>query len=256
MRMAARCRFQIPHLIGHHRCFPTGRSGLMPVRRWHSRAYAVVGSVLVVSILPGCAGRASITMVSLNIQSISIDGPLVLESAPQSCYYWENEAGEFCVAMRDFRGSILGKYFESDLNLSLVLPAPPPGSSKSYRVGRRSVRLTWRQGLNQVRGASLSGLVTIWNYEKGRPLRGRLRITTNQQTFFALTGWRKDTRVLVVGDFTAAFSPSRGEAILARTEEGAMARTPIAVPLRRVVVPSPNPAGSVKKKDHNNPATG
>lgn len=144
----------------------------------------------------------------------------------RECYYWFDEQSRLCVALRDQRGSFLGKVLSEDRALSLVLGEAPAGDARSYTVDRRTLRMRIDQGYSHLRGASLSGIAAVWDYKSGRSLRGRFRITATQQSFSILTGWSGDTRVLLAADFVAVPDESAGRRLLALTEEGALRRDP------------------------------
>ncbi len=185
-----------------------------------------MASVVVLLLMAGgCTGHAVIHTVPVGPKAINTTGALIVEVAPDECYYWLNDDGELCLAMRSTKRSILGRRFEREFLLSLVLDAPPAGSARHYRVFRRTLRGRHRAGSSHTRCASLSGMAVVWDYGNGR-LHGRLRVTAKQQSYMVLTGWGRDRRVLLVGEFAAVNDRAAGETIFAWTEEEGMSRRP------------------------------
>ena len=179
----------------------------------------------IICTLTGCHGRASVHVIPLDGRKISRTKPLIERITPRECYFWSNEKGELCIAMRSFRGSILGERFEKETIASFALGDPPAGSARNYAVSRRTARVVSDAGLSHTRAASLSGIVTVWNYG-GDTLRGRFRFSAKQQAYSVLVGWGADSRVLFMGEFTAVCDRQAGEKILERTQEQGMERLP------------------------------
>ncbi|MGB2988113.1 MAG: hypothetical protein WBE26_19775 [Phycisphaerae bacterium] len=204
----------------------------------------VVAVILWVLVLTGCSGRAVVHMIPLGAKKISMTSPLVVRVSPDECYFWLNEKQDLCVAMRATNVSLIGKRFEREFVLSLVLDGPPAGSARQYRVGRRVMRARGRAGYSHTRSASLAGIVGVWDYGKGK-LRGRFRLAAKQQSYSVLTGWKGDRRVLFVGEFIAAANREMGERILVRTEEDGMARPPP----RGKPIPVKGPPGSLQQNE-------
>lgn len=159
-------------------------------------------------------------IIPLGDRKISASEPLTVTIHPTKCYYWVNDDGRLCLAMRAFHGSILGPLREKETLISLVLDEPPAGTAKDYRVNRDTYRARLRAGFRHVRSASMSGIVGVWDYGQRR-IRGRFRLTVRQESYSVLTGWSGDVRALVLGEFTARPNRPRGESIRTRTEEGA-----------------------------------
>ena len=180
---------------------------------------------LVLLVLTGCGGHATIHQIPMGIRKISTTGALVRKTTPDECYYWVNEAGELCVAMREAKWSPLGKRFRSEFIASLVLEGLPARTARNYRVGRRTFRGRVEAGYKHTRSASLAGIATVWDYGRHR-LRGRFRFSAKHQSYSVLTGWGSNKGLLVVGEFTAVPDRRAGERILARTEERGLERGP------------------------------
>lgn len=197
-------------------------------------------AALCVILHAGCAGHATIHMLPMGPKPIKTTGPLVIEVAPDECYYWVNDDRDLCVAMRAHRESLFGERVSSEFVLSLVLDGVPAGSGRYYRLGRRAVRAKRSAGYTHTRSASLSGIAVVWDYGR-RNLRGRFRLTAKQQSYSVLTGWRGNRRVLFIGEFAAVANQATGEWILARTEENGMARPPSRQKLTPVQRPPPAP---------------
>ena len=124
---------------------------------------------------------------------------------------------------------MLGALFEREFALSLVLSAQPSDTAKRYRADRRTLRLRADAGMSHTRAASLGGIVALARDGPNR-LRGRFRIPVNRQSYSVLTGWGKDTRVLLVGEFLAVHNPEKGKRLFALTEEGMLARDKLPAP--------------------------
>ena len=157
-------------------------------------------------------------------------GPLLLELSPKECYFWTDGDDRLLLAMRAFHPSLWGPFFEREFILSLVLEEVPAVPARYYQATRRTLRARYRDGLGHTRTASLIGSVLITDFGTSRP-RGRFRIKARQQDYFVLTGWGRDTLVLLVGEFEAVEERLRGERILARTEESGMERLPRGTPI-------------------------
>ncbi len=186
---------------------------------------AIVGLVILAALMAaaGCTGHGLIYSVPLGTKRMSAVGPLLTRQTPQECYYWVNEKDELCITLREFRGSLLGKSFEQETVLSLVVPGVPAGTGRDYRMDRRTARMRLRAGFTHLRAGSQNGILSVWDYGRG-VLRGRFRFYVRQQSYSVLTGWSGDASVLVVGEFAGVPDRVRGEKLLARTEEGALNR--------------------------------
>jgi hypothetical protein len=190
------------------------------------KAPAVAAGLALVALpLFGCRGHASIHTIKLGTKKIKATGPLVARIEPDECYWWVDDDGQLCIAMRDSGWSLSGKPHKRIELLSLVLPGTPAGTGRDYHVNRRALRARRDAGYTHTRTASLRGIVGVWDYGRGR-LKGRFRITALRQSYWVVMGWRADARVLILGEFEAIHDPTRGGAILARTEEDGMARRP------------------------------
>jgi len=179
--------------------------------------------------IAGCAGRANVQVVPLGTQRINTSGPLISELTPHECYYWTNDGGDLCVAMRSRKRGLFDRRLDQEFVLSFVFDDVPAAASRDYRFKRRTARCRAHAFIFHLRSASLNGIATVWDY--GKPtLRGRFRFYAKIQTYHLLAGWRDDGNALYTGEFEAVADRRRGEAILAETEGAGMERS--AVPQR------------------------
>lgn len=188
------------------------------------RAARLVSACLVAATLTACSGRGTVHLVPLDAKQVPTTGPLIAKITPGEGYYWINDAGKLCVALRAKRTSALTPLLSQNIALSLVLGEPPAGSTRAYPATRDTLRLRTASGLTHQRSASLSGNAVVWNYGKSA-LRGRFRIVVRQQSYTVLTDWTGNNRLLLVGEFTAVENRRRGEEILRRSEEDGLERT-------------------------------
>ncbi len=182
-----------------------------------------LGCALLLLALSGCRGHGVVHLVPTGTAKISITKPLLLEIHPTECYFWVTDENQLCIAMRQNKHSLLGKWGRREFILSMVLEGVPAGAGRNYRAGRRTMRAHRFKGLSHSRIASLAGIVGVWDYDQ-RKLRGRFRFSAKQQTYSILTGWGSNRGLLVIGDFTAIPNRKAGEALLARTEQHGMER--------------------------------
>jgi hypothetical protein len=172
----------------------------------------------------GCAGHGSVYLIPLNPRKLNTTEQLVYQVTPRRCYYWIDESRLY-IAMSDFHWSPLGEMHEREFALSFVLDGLPAGGARMYQANRRTMRLRSRDGLSNLRSASVAGLLTVWDFNQRR-LHGRFRLIARKQSYFVLSGWGRSAPALVVGEFTAVEDRAAGEAILARTEQDALKRFP------------------------------
>lgn len=190
----------------------------------HRSLFRLLSGLAIWIAATGCTGHADVSIVSLGNKRITTTAPLIVRVLPDECYFWVNEQEELCVAMRSHSTSLFGKRFEKEFLMSLMAKGVPAGGARDYRMDRRTARITYDAGLSHKRAASLSGIFAVWDYGDSR-LRGRFRFTAREQSYSALSGWSGDTQVLYIGEFQAIAHRPLGEKLLARTEEGAMARS-------------------------------
>lgn len=174
----------------------------------------------------GCARRTTVQIVPLGTQQINTTGPLITELTPHECYYWTNDAGGLCIAIRGHKRSLLDRRLNQEFVLSFVFDGVPAAAARDYRFNRRTARCRTAAAIYHSRSASLNGIATVWSY--GKPtLRGRFRFYAKIQTYNLLAGWRDDGSVLFTGEFAAIANRRRGEAILADTEGPGMERSAV-----------------------------
>ncbi|MFQ5590950.1 MAG: hypothetical protein ACE5HE_07300, partial [Phycisphaerae bacterium] len=106
----------------------------------------------------GCAGHATVVIVPLGVKKISTAAPLTRRLTPDECYYWVNDKEQLCVAMRNDRSSLLGAACRRGCSLSLILGEPPAGSTRNYRMNKRTLRARVQRGYAHTRSASLTGI--------------------------------------------------------------------------------------------------
>lgn len=200
----------------------------------HTRALFLILHTSFFILHSGCAPVATVHVIPLNLQKINVNRPLIATFTADECYYWVNDESELCIAMTGKiraglspagsrrPGSGPGRH---EFDLSLVLEGLPAGASRAYIATFRSARSRMRNGSVHTRFASFEGVVSVWDYGS-KKMGGRFRFKAVQQSFMVLLGWGRDTQVLCLGDFTAKHDRRRGEALFARTEEGALKRPP------------------------------
>ncbi len=172
----------------------------------------------------GCSGSGVVHFIPLDVKQIPMTGALIAEINPDESYYWIDDAGKLCVALRQKHSSLWTPLLSHDISLSLVLGDPPAGVTRAYPATRDTLRMRSAAGVTQLRTGSLSGGSVVWDYGKNM-LRGRFRITVKQQSYTVLTDWTGNGRMLLIGEFTATQDRERGEEILKRSEEDGLERS-------------------------------
>ncbi len=186
--------------------------------------------------LTGCTGHAQVSTIPLGSHRINESGPLTTEVRCRHCYWWVNDAGEFCIALEGLRSSLLGDAFGGEWRMSLVLEEEPAGRGRDYQVTRQTARIRARDGWAHIRAASLAGIVGVWRQGEDR-WRGRFRLLCRQQSFNVLLGWAGNTDVALVGEFTAVPGETPGAVILEHTEAGKLERSSASGNLIRISKP-------------------
>ena len=192
--------------------------------RPRSGAFGGLAVAFPLAVGTGCASNGSVYLIPLSTKRLRTTEQLVHHVTPRRCYYWI-DGNRLCIAMSDFQWSLLGEMHEREFALSFVLDELPAGDARTYQANRRTMRLRSRDGLSNTRSASMSGLLTVWDFKKRRR-HGRFRLLARKQSYFVLSGWGGTMPALVVGEFTADKNREAGEAILARTEQDALKRIP------------------------------
>ncbi len=176
-----------------------------------------------VATIWGCAGRATVHAIPLGTQRINTSGPLIPEFKPDECYYWIDDDGRLCVAIRSVKTSFVDPRLSQGFVLSFVFDGTPAGSARDFRMNRRTARCRSHAAIFQTRSASLGGIATVWGYGK-KVLHGRFRFPAKIQVHHLLAGWRDDGTVVYTGEFSAVCDRKRGQAILAESEGTGMER--------------------------------
>ena len=186
---------------------------------WSTLAFSLfAGSTLV----PGCSGRAALSLVFTDQGRISRNEPFVVELHAAECCYWiDGERISIALADESFA---LTEYGKKRLVASIVLDGLPAHQSRDYRLNRNSIRGKVRNGPQHVRFASLSGILALWLEEGGR-IQGRLRALAKRQHFHVMLGWTGNRQVLLVGDFVAVPNRERTEELLRRSEADGLGRS-------------------------------
>lgn len=187
------------------------------------KKHCALASLFIMGGALGCSGRGVVHFVPLDVKQIPMTGTLIARITPDECYYWIDDAGKLCVALRQQKDSVWSPLLSHDIALSLVLGDPPAGVTRAYPAARDTLRVRSSAGVTQLRAGSMSGGAVVWDYGK-RTLRGRFRITVKQQSYTVFTDWTGNSRILLIGEFTAREDRARGEEILRRTEDGGLER--------------------------------
>ncbi|HSW47197.1 MAG TPA: hypothetical protein VLM89_16660 [Phycisphaerae bacterium] len=188
---------------------------------------ARVAGLVIVCCLSGCAGSGVVhVMPFLRYDFPANELPAQTVQADRACW-WQDEQGRVYVALRRHVPSLLGKAFEYDWQMTLMVEDLPAGSEKLYRLGADSVRQRLSFGGVHLRSLSLTGVAVVHG-PRGGILRGRFHADVRQQQFNVLTGWvpqmGRAPMIVMAGVFEAIHDPARGQAILERTEADSLGR--------------------------------
>lgn len=201
----------------------TGIRRLQKVVVLYMRFYLMPALLFTVSLL-GCGGSADLSFVSLHTQAI--DPPRVepYELRAQECYWWHDSDGDLCLAMRSHQANVfLGRVGDVDVELSFVLGKPPAGSGRDYPLGPRGVRTIIRSAMQNQRYNTMSGVMCVL-VKPGDEMHGSFRIWMSPMNELGLLSFLpgKPGPLLCYGRFKAIKGAGSGQAILARTEAGAI----------------------------------
>jgi len=195
-----------------------GPRGLKPAALW---------LLLGVAAISGCTGHGTVYGVPFMRRDFPPTEPPAQVVQAGEAYYWIDGQKRLNVALRRHVPSLLGKAFEYDWLMSLVLEDLPAGSEKLYYLGMDSVRQLASYGGAHQRSTSLTGIAVIHAPSRWE-LRGRFHATVRQQQFTVLTGWAPDLgrapMIVQAGTFEAVHDPESGKAIRDRTEADGFAR--------------------------------
>lgn len=214
------------------------RRGRQPVIHGVPR---VLTAVLLAVGLSGCTGSATLQFVSLHPSEIDPPPTTVWRLDAQECYWWLDEGGELNVAMScKIRNALLGKYGRADLDMSLVLGAPPAGSGRNYPIRQYETRTVFVSALQSQRWNSQNGIVGVTVRDDGT-IRGSFRIWMTPQAELQVMALLPDRLgpVLCFGSFQAVKEETRGKAIRVKCEGGGWTRPP-----RKAGIAATQPSGS------------
>ena len=198
---------------------------MMATRRWGTHWRQAVRPLVILSALTcwgGCATRARVDLIDLNFKRIEAKGDLVESVSATDCFWW-CDGKRLYVALHEDGSPLATALTRERFDMSFVLDGMPAERSRDYRLDQHSLRAVHGVGANHSRYASLRGVVGVW-LEPGQILRGRFRLLGKKQIFHILTGWSDVGQVVVTGEFRCRRDQTRGEPVLARTEEGGMER--------------------------------
>jgi len=217
-------------------------TGLMRAgARW--RAWAWPAAVCLV-FGGGCGGGGVVHTVPLIRIDIQPGEPPISSIPLTESYYWTDEDGGLNIALGHRARSMLGKTFDAEWLMSIVLEALPAGSEALYRLRTREIRMVQSHGGDHRRGRSVRGVVVIEAPRDGR-LSGRFHAWVSRQRFGVLTGWapriNRAPVTIMTGRFEAVLDPVRGQRILARTEADGFDRPPAGSETRRPVPTTTQP---------------
>lgn len=190
----------------------------------------------------GCTGTATIHVIPADYDRISTARDLVAVHRPTQACFWVDAHGDLCLAMASHPALDPDTRPAQSFDLSIVLEGQPAGLARNYLADRRTMRAIIQRRIGRYRYGSLEGIVAVW-FEEDNPdlLFGRFRILTNEQDHTWWRGWAGNRRVLFVGEFQAVRDTINGQALLNRTETGALKRPPpIGKPIPVTGPPLPN----------------
>ncbi len=187
--------------------------------------YSVLGVSLLLacslSLLAGCSGGGSVKLVPLMRSDLPDPEPLIQNVPISEAWYVLEPNGQLVIALRYHAGSLLGRAFDTDWEMSLVLDGLPAGSSRLYKLKGDTVRTVQTLGPDQRRARSWSGIAVLKAPEGGR-LHGRFHFTIRQQQFTLLRGWcpplYQAPMLVCVGEFDAVENAARANEIRKATE--------------------------------------
>ncbi len=192
----------------------------LPNHRRPSRHLGPLGLVLLTTLtagLCGCTGHGRLTLVPMNTSTITPKSQLQFGFPFQRCYWWV-EDDQLCLAFSYHNFSIAGDLTRDSLELSLLFDQPPPEDQQQYRTTRDTLRGIWHRSGWHLRMKPRRGVLSAVN-RSADVLEGRFRILCSSEKFWVLTGWQRQSPVLLQGNFTAVRNRQEGLKILARTEE-------------------------------------
>lgn len=167
----------------------------------------------------GCSGHAQVALIPLSTAALAPNSQLEYRFSPQQCYWWADDDGNLNLAMSYQNFSIAGDYTRDALELSFVLDAPPPDLQHDYKARRDTARGIWHRGGWHLRMRPRRGVISVTQHAD-ESLRGQFRLICSTEKFWILTGWQRQSSVVLQGDFTAVLNEEKGLVILERSESG------------------------------------
>jgi len=152
-------------------------------------------------------------------------------------YYWTDSDGSLKLALRQQSSSLLGRAWDMDWQMSVVLEGLPAGSERLYRLGPIAIRVIQDFGGDHRRSSSAMGVAVVQQPRNHR-LKGRLHVTVHQQQFGVLSGWvpvlYRAPLLVLVAEFEAVENSAKGREILTHTETDGFERraNPATMPAR------------------------
>ncbi len=187
---------------------------------------AVAAAVLAMA-LAGCAGSATVQIVSLQPNAIDPPPARVWRYDADECYWWIDPADNLNVALRSHRHNLLlGRLGDVNLTLSFVFGKPPAGHGRNYAIRSQHTRTLIESALATQRFESYGGIAGVIVNDNGT-LQGSFRIWTKQRPGFSplmfLSG--HPGNFLVFGSFHAVPDEHhKGRDIRQHTESGGWER--------------------------------
>ena len=196
----------------------------------------------------GCTGHGTVHMVPFMRSDFSPTERPIVTTQVSEAYYWLDSSGKLNLALRHHAPSLLGKVFESDWQMSMILDGLPAGAERLYTLDTRSVRIRYNQGPAHQRFASFAG-VAVAGAPKNGAMNGRFHVTVRGQQFGVISGWspplQRGPLIVMVGTFTAVENATRGRAILENTEsDGFDRKSNLPLILRGTLTPATRPSGT------------
>lgn len=183
-------------------------------------------------------------MVPFSRGDLRADEPLVHDVRLGEGYYWVDDDDRLKIALRRRADSAISDMLDQLWAMSIVLDGLPAGRERLYEVQHSAVQMLQTAGGGRMRARSIKGIVVVGSPEGGR-LRGRFHVSLLPEQFSVLKGWVPVwTPLVVAGEFTAVLDPTRGQEVLAVTEQDGYARLPHAPNVRRVSPRTTQPAGT------------
>jgi len=176
--------------------------------------------ILTLVALSGCQGQAKVTLVGMNLRSVTLQqtDTKVLALHCTRAVHFIDQAGRLNIAAEGRWPSILGRAHSREFYISFLLDKPTAGVGKNYRANRNTVRGYYRQGPHLYRFNSLYGAIAIDNQPQDQ-LAGAFRITVHLCSSAWLTDWSKPLPFLMFGNFLAKpDTADQGPTILQQTE--------------------------------------